>query len=102
MPFYTGKGVPGEEGFEMKEWGGMYTNPNDESQWSSTPYPGQQTKINIREEYDEYANGRFSLQMVYEQIVAKTCPLSKRLRDFVLSHYDKEGNFIIDEVGDSE
>lgn len=27
MPIYTGKGVPGQDGFEMKEFQGMYSSP---------------------------------------------------------------------------
>lgn len=45
-------------------------------------------------DYNEYTNGKYCLDDVYKQIQNKTCPLSKRVRDFVLSHYDKEGNFI--------
>jgi hypothetical protein len=35
-----------------------------------------------------------NLDQVYAQIQAKTCPLPKRVRDYVLSHYDSDGDFI--------
>ena len=97
MPFYTGKSA---DGSDMQEHRGVYVNPDNGSEWSSQPYPKQQRSVNLREEYNTYTNGRFSLQMVYQQIIDKTCPLSKRVRDFVLSHYDENGNFKIDEDED--
>ena len=42
----------------------------------------------------DYQNGRYTMNDVYKQIKAKTCPLSKRLRDYVLSHYYIDGNFL--------
>ena len=39
-------------------------------------------------------NGRYTLDDVYKQIQNKTCPLSRSVREYVLSHYDAEGNFI--------
>jgi hypothetical protein len=38
--------------------------------------------------------GKYTLDDVYSQIVAKTCPLSRRCRDYVLDHYDENGKFI--------
>jgi hypothetical protein len=42
-----------------------------------------------------YANkNSLNLDQIYAQIQAKTRPLPKRVRDYVLSHYDSDGNFI--------
>ena len=49
---------------------------------------------NIQNELYNYMDARFDLNAVYAQIQAKRCPLPKRVRDYVLSHYDNNGNFI--------
>ena len=94
MPFYTGKTA---DGSDMKEVHGAYVNPNNDNEWSSKPYPEQQKKINIQEEYSDYVNGRFCLDDVYKQILAKTCPLPVRARKYVLSHYDENGKFLYED-----
>ncbi len=48
----------------------------------------------IQAELYDYMDGRFTLRDVYLQIQAKTCPLPKRVREYVLGHFDKHGNFI--------
>jgi len=93
MAFYTGKS---RDLSDMKEVHGAYINPDNENAWSYHPYPEQQKQINIQEEYSEYVNGRFCLDDVYNQILDKTCPLSVRVREHVLSHYDENGKFIND------
>lgn len=45
----------------------------------------------------DYMNGRFSFNDVYKQIKEKVCPLPYSLRQYVLSLYDKNGNFIENE-----
>ena len=92
---YTGKGVPGEEGFEMKEIEGVYMNPDNNNEWSSEPYSKQQKVINTRDEVLHYMNGRYTLNDVYKQIQDKTCGLSFRLRQYVLSHYNDKGIFLL-------
>ena len=91
MPFYTGKSV---DGSDMREIEGMYISPYNNNIWSSDPYPGQQKVINTKNEVLDYMNAKYTLDDVKIQIENKTCPLSKRLRDYVLSHYDTNGNFI--------
>lgn len=49
---------------------------------------------NIQNELYAYMDARFTFNDVYAQIQAKTCPLPKRVRDYVLSHYDSNGDFI--------
>jgi hypothetical protein len=97
MPFYTGKS---SDGSDMKEVPGVYVNPDNPNEWSPYPYPKQIKWIRMKEELMDYMNGRYCLNDVYKQIQDKTCPLSKRLRDYVLSHYDEKGNFI--EIKDNE
>lgn len=60
----------------MEELEGVYVNPKNTNKWSSKPYPEQQRFIYMKN---------------------KTCPLSRSVREYVLSHYDAEGNFIINE-----
>jgi hypothetical protein len=97
MPIYTGKSA---DGSDMKEWGGVYVNPDNPNEWSTQPYPYRKMKLEIRlwwEVYDYMAEEMITLDDVYKQIQDKTCLLSKRLRDYVLSLYDENGNFIQDE-----
>lgn len=75
MPFYRGKS---KDGSDMEEVEGMYVNPNNENQLL------------------DYMNGRYTLNDVYYQIKNKICKLSYRLRQYVLSHYDENGNFLYD------
>ena len=94
MPFYTGKS---EDGSDMQEVPGVYVNPDNPNEWSSYPYPSQIRELRLLQEIMDYMNGKYSLNDVYKQIQDKMCPLPKRLRDYVLSHYDENGNFIQDE-----
>lgn len=91
MPFYTGKSA---DGSDMREFEGVYLNPDNPNEWSSTPYSAQQIQMNIKSEVLKYMDGKFSLDDVHKQILNKNCPLSKRCREFVLSHYDENGEFV--------
>ena len=95
MTFYTGKSA---DGSDMKEFNGVYVNPDNNDEWSSTPYPGQQKIENLYSDLMQYANGRFTLNDIYEQIQNGTCTLSKSRRDYVLSYYDENGKFKEDET----
>jgi hypothetical protein len=95
MTFYTGSSA---DGSDAVEWQGMYTNPNNPNEWSSTPYPRQARLFNQKNEVLDYMNGRYTLNDVYNQIKAKSCPLSRSLREYVLSHYDEQGNFLKQET----
>lgn len=92
MPFYIGRSA---DGSDMEEFGGMYVNPKNTNEWSSQPYPEQQRFINMNNIVFEYMNGRYTLDDVYNQIKNKTCPLSRNVREYVLSHYNDEGDFIV-------
>lgn len=91
MPLYTGKSA---DGSDMTEFEGLYINPNNENEWSNTPYPSQLPDIRTKNEVLDYMNTRYTLDDVYLQIQNKNCLLNKRCRNFVLSHYDENGNFI--------
>lgn len=91
MPIYRGRSA---DGSDMEEVEGVYVNPKNTNEWSSKPYPEQQRFINMKKIVFDYMNGRYTLDDVYNQIQNKTCPLSRRVREYVLSHYDAEGNFI--------
>ncbi len=91
MPIYTGKSADGSDAHLVE---GVYVNPDNENEWSSKPYPKQQTIIRTKDAVLDYMDGKYTLDDVFKQIQNKTCPLSRRLRDYVLSHYDSEGNFI--------
>jgi hypothetical protein len=43
MPFYTGKGVPGEPGFEMKEFKGFHVSSCGNF-WGSEPFTPESEK----------------------------------------------------------
>jgi len=94
MPLYTGSSP---DGSDMREVDGVYLNPDNENEWSSMPYPKQRKAIALKNELLDYMNGKYSLDDVYKQIQDKVCPLPTRVRNYVLSHYDSEGNFIIEE-----
>ena len=86
MPIYRGRSADGSDMEEVE--GVLYVNR------SSKPYPEQQRFINMKKIVFDYMNGRYTLDDVYKQIQNKTCPLSRSVREYVLSHYDAEGNFI--------
>lgn len=94
MPFYTGKGSPGSDDFEMEEFEGVYINPDNEDEFSSEPYPSQVKAMRDKKELLEYMGDKYSLDDVYSQIQNKECELPVRLRKYVISHYDDKGNFI--------
>jgi hypothetical protein len=91
MVIYNGKS---DDGSDMSIAEGVYINPDNENEWSSTPYPKQKKYINLKNELLDYMNGRYTLRDVYNQIQNKTCDLTLRLRKYVLSHFDENGNFI--------
>lgn len=88
MPIYYGKSA---DGSDMKEFEGLYVNPNNPSEWSNKRYHDK--ILNSKERVIKYMNGRLCLKDVYNQIINKVCLLSKRDRDFVLSHYNERGEF---------
>jgi hypothetical protein len=92
MPIYTGKSA---DGSDMKEVEGVYVNPDNPDEWSSDMYPSQAKLHRLYVTVWDYMNdNRLIIDDVYAQIKAKTCPLSKRERDYVLSHYDENGKLI--------
>ena len=105
MAIFTGKSA---DGSDMKELQGVvYVNPDNPDEWSNKPYTFEGTKEDrsLQRTYDEvmeYMDGRFTLDDVYQQIVNKTIQKSKRFRDFVLSHYDKDGNFLYNEQSEED
>jgi hypothetical protein len=89
MPFYSGTTA---DWSDAKRVAGMYINPDNPNEWSSMPYPQQIKEHNMMNEVSMYANGRFCLDDIRQQIINKTCPLSARLRRFVLSLYDESND----------
>jgi len=63
----------------------------------SNPYPDediydeetkeQRIQRAIIKEIHEYINGRFTYRDVYLQILVKSCPLSKRCRDYIINEF---------------
>lgn len=91
MSFYTGSTV---DGSDAREIDGMYVNPKNENEWSNFPYP-KQPEERMYDEIMDYADGRYSLNDLKKQIDNKKSKLSRRLRDYVMSHYDSAGNYKI-------
>ena len=54
----------------------------------------EQITIEGENEVLDYMNGKYTLNDVYKQIQNKNCPLSKRIREYVLSHYNENGEFL--------
>ena len=92
MPFYTGRTADGSDMVEASAF--VYTNPDNEDEWSSHPYPAQRKASRNYSSVIEYMSGKYTLRDVYLQIQAKTCKLPSSLRQYVLSHYDSNGVFI--------
>lgn len=95
MPIYTGKSA---DGSDMHEALGVFINPNNPDEWSSEPYNKEQRQ-QVKDhrtyvELIEYMNGKYCLDDCYKQIQDGTFPLVNRIKKFVLSHYDENGNFI--------
>lgn len=95
MPIYTGKTA---DGSDMHETLGVFINPNNKNEWSTTPYNKEQRQIvkdhRTKLEVLEYMSGRFTLRDCYNQIKKRTFGLSARCKRYVLSHFDENGNFI--------
>lgn len=58
------------------------------------PTKAQVSLRNMQRELYAYMDGRFTLRDVYWHIQNKVCPLSRRVREYVLGHFDNDGNFI--------
>lgn len=85
MPIYTGTGTPGDPDFQMEEFEGFFTNPDNPDEWSSEPYPLQKKAIRRAEILYEYmSDNQCTFKEVYEQVKSKTCTLSKSMRDYVV------------------
>ena len=91
MQFYTGKT---KDGSDMQEAKGAYVNPDNPNECSNMPYPAQKKDMRMWDCVIDYCNGRYSLRDVYNQIQNKECNLSKSLRDYVLSHFNSNEEFI--------
>jgi hypothetical protein len=98
MPFYTGKSADVSDAVECH---GGYINPDNPNEWCSVPYPKQRKWMRDEQAVLDYMNAHYTLRDVYDQIQAKTCPLPRSLRDYVLSHFDSEGNFIIEDENET-
>ncbi len=92
MPFYTGRTSDGSDMVQASAF--AYVNPDNKEEWSNEPYPSQKKANRNYDALFDYMAGKYSLNDVYLQIKAKTCPLSANLRQYVLSHYDSDSNFI--------
>jgi hypothetical protein len=106
MAFFTGST---SDGSDMRQKFGFFTNPNNEDEWSSEPYNEEQ-KAFVREDNRQYRmkmsivnfmkENKLCLDEVRLLIIEKKSNLSKRQRDYVLAHYDSDGNFIQDDDED--
>lgn len=82
MAFYTGSSADGRD---MRPAEGMYVNPNNDNEWSSEPYPGEQKEFSKRyRKLVNHINGKRSIADEYVLITAKKSTLSKDMRDFVI------------------
>ena len=77
----TGKS---EDGSDAQVAEGVYTNPENPSEWSDMPFPPSKEQKMAWEIYDHIAANTRSLRDEYDLIQQKKSTLSKRLRDFVV------------------
>ena len=93
MAIYTGKLA---DGSDMKEFSGVYTDFSNETLWSNKPYNKKQRKDseNYQFIYNCMAKQRKTLNDIYHEILNKKSTLTRRYREYVLSHFNKNGNFI--------
>lgn len=106
MPFFTGSSSDGSDA--RRVWG-VFVNPNNDNEWSTEPYNEEQ-KAFVREDNRQYRlkmsvvnymkENKLSLDDLRDLVVSKKSNLSKIQRDYVLAHYDSDGNFIEDDYED--
>lgn len=102
MPFFTESSSDGSDA--RRVWG-VFTNPNNDNEWSTEPYNEGQ-KAFVREDNRQYRlkmsvvnymkENELSLEDVKDLILNKKSSLSKTQRDYVMEHYDFDGNYIND------
>ena len=86
MPIYYGKSA---DGSDMQEFGGFYT---DGEVWSNKPFT-EEHRLCFR--LQDYLDDRgVILDEVYREVIDKRSDLPRRMRDYVLSHYDVDGRWI--------
>jgi hypothetical protein len=78
---FTGKSADGSDA-QVAE--GVYTNPENPSEWSNMPFPPSKGQKMAWEIYDHIAANSRTLKEEYDLIQQKKSTLSKRLRDFVV------------------
>ena len=89
------------DGSDARVFRGVYTNPNNDNEWSSAPYTKEQRDFEREDnrqhrlymEVLDYMDGTYTLDDVKKQIDDKVCSLPGRCRRYVLVHYDEDGNF---------
>lgn len=92
---YTGKTA---DGSDMHETLGMFINPDNENEWSNQPYNKEQRQeVKNHRTYTEVieymSKKQCTLDDCYNQIKNKVFGLSSRCKQYVLNHYDENGNF---------
>ena len=87
---FTGKSADGSDA-QVAE--GVYLNPNNQEEWSNTPYPPSKGQKMAWDIYDHITANNRTLKEEYDLIQQKKSKLSKRLRDFVvllIENYEEE------------
>ena len=75
---FTGKSADGSDMYPVK---GVYVNPDNDNEWSSTPYTKEDKMW--EELYPILAKNLRSLKDEYELVNNKQSTLSRRLREYV-------------------
>ena len=90
--FYHGSSANGSD---MRPWLGVFTNPDNEEEWSSEPYNKEQRLY--KKNYNDWEiiynqlDGRTLLDE-YNLIIDKKSNLPRRLRDLLVAQYEHEIN----------
>lgn len=81
MTIYTGRSA---DGSDMKEFEGVYTNPDNPDEWQSKPYPSQRRWMSKKREIESYANrNNLTIEEIYQEIKDKSSKLSYKQREWV-------------------
>ena len=94
MPIYYGRSA---DGSDMREFRGVYINPDNENEWSTEPYTKEQKVYDrIHDKWDFIYNHialhERSLQDELNLVLAKKSELSSTYRKMLLDAMNENGN----------
>lgn len=84
------------DGSDVKQWTGVFTNPDNDNEWSTEPYNKAQKEQEKSDSYWDYINSYLrrqnrSLFDEVDLILNKKSKLSRFYRDLIMTQADEEG-----------